>query len=197
MKSRWSGIEDRRCRNIRGHGGRYRQGIRRYYPALKKPGHLERCHRGPTRLSATSSNTLRWAQARTSATCSAFSARRSSCVPENGKSAIHALYAVHRADQLDLRLFDLFHHAVCRRCLDKCVAISNGWFVEPILTQTLIIHVIRTARKPFIESWASPPLIISTIIICAIAIALPSSVLTPMAMITATETMRPPRGTLR
>ncbi|MFW8609910.1 cation transporting ATPase C-terminal domain-containing protein [Rhizobium beringeri] len=52
---------------------------------------------------------------------------------------------------------------------------QTGWFVESILTQTLIIHVIRTARKPFIESWASPPLIISTIIICAIAIALPYS----------------------
>lgn len=52
---------------------------------------------------------------------------------------------------------------------------QTGWFVESILTQTLIIHIIRTARKPFIESWASPPLIISTIIICAIAVALPYS----------------------
>ncbi|MGO4440353.1 magnesium-translocating P-type ATPase [Rhizobium sp. RAF56] len=52
---------------------------------------------------------------------------------------------------------------------------QTGWFVESILTQTLIIHVIRTAKKPFIESWASPPLIASTIAICAIAIALPYS----------------------
>ncbi len=52
---------------------------------------------------------------------------------------------------------------------------QTGWFVESILTQTLIIHVIRTAKVPFVQSWASPPLIISTVAICAIAIALPFS----------------------
>lgn len=52
---------------------------------------------------------------------------------------------------------------------------QTGWFVESILTQTLIIHVIRTAKLPFVQSWASPPLIISTIVICAVAIALPFS----------------------
>lgn len=52
---------------------------------------------------------------------------------------------------------------------------QTGWFVESILTQTLIIHVIRTAKIPFIQSWASPPLVFSTIVICAIAIALPFS----------------------
>jgi Mg2+-importing ATPase len=52
---------------------------------------------------------------------------------------------------------------------------QTGWFVESILTQTLIIHVIRTAKIPFVESWASLPLIISTIVICSIAIALPFS----------------------
>ena len=52
---------------------------------------------------------------------------------------------------------------------------QTGWFVESILTQTLIIHVIRTAKRPFIDSWASPPLIISTLVICAVAVALPYS----------------------
>ncbi|WP_414470955.1 magnesium-translocating P-type ATPase [Microvirga sp. M2] len=52
---------------------------------------------------------------------------------------------------------------------------QTGWFVESLLTQTLIIHIIRTARIPFIESHASPALIATTIIICAIGIALPFS----------------------
>jgi Mg2+-importing ATPase len=52
---------------------------------------------------------------------------------------------------------------------------QTGWFVESILTQTLIIHVIRTAKRPFIDSWASSPLIISTLVICSVAIALPYS----------------------
>jgi Mg2+-importing ATPase len=50
---------------------------------------------------------------------------------------------------------------------------QTGWFVESLLTQTLIIHIIRTARIPFIESHASPALIATTIIICVIGIALP------------------------
>jgi Mg2+-importing ATPase len=50
---------------------------------------------------------------------------------------------------------------------------QTGWFVESLLTQTLIIHIIRTARIPFIESRASTPLIATTIIICCIGIALP------------------------
>ena len=56
---------------------------------------------------------------------------------------------------------------------DKPALFQTGWFVESILTQTLIIHVIRTARIPFIESWASPPLIATTVAVCAVAIALP------------------------
>jgi P-type Mg2+ transporter len=50
---------------------------------------------------------------------------------------------------------------------------QTGWFVESLLTQTLIIHIIRTAKIPFIESRASAALITTTIIICAIGIALP------------------------
>ena len=33
---------------------------------------------------------------------------------------------------------------------------QTGWFVESLLTQTLIIHIIRTAKVPFLESRASP-----------------------------------------
>jgi Mg2+-importing ATPase len=52
---------------------------------------------------------------------------------------------------------------------------QTGWFVESILTQTLIIHVIRTNKIPFIQSRASWPLIFTTILICAAGIWLPSS----------------------
>jgi Mg2+-importing ATPase len=44
---------------------------------------------------------------------------------------------------------------------------QTGWFVESIFTQTLIIHVIRTKKIPFIQSRASWPLIISSVIIVA------------------------------
>jgi P-type Mg2+ transporter len=45
---------------------------------------------------------------------------------------------------------------------------QTGWFVESLLTQTLIIHVIRTNKIPFIESRASWPLIATSLIIVAV-----------------------------
>jgi Mg2+-importing ATPase len=44
----------------------------------------------------------------------------------------------------------------------------TGWFVESLFTQTLIIHIIRTNKIPFIQSRASWPLIFTSIIIIAI-----------------------------
>ena len=37
----------------------------------------------------------------------------------------------------------------------------TGWFVESILTQTLIVHIIRTNRIPFLQSIASPFLLLA------------------------------------
>ncbi len=45
---------------------------------------------------------------------------------------------------------------------------QTGWFVESLFTQTLIIHVIRTNKIPFIESRASKPLIITSLVIVAV-----------------------------
>ncbi len=56
----------------------------------------------------------------------------------------------------------------------------TGWFVESLFTQTLIIHVIRTKKLPFIQSRASVPLTIGTIVICSLAAWLPYSPLAPM-----------------
>ncbi len=50
---------------------------------------------------------------------------------------------------------------------------QTGWFVESLLTQTLIIHIIRTAKIPFLESRASTALIATSAIICAIGVVLP------------------------
>ena len=52
---------------------------------------------------------------------------------------------------------------------------QTGWFVESLLTQTLIIHVIRTNRIPFIQSRASWPLTLTTLAIMAIGALLPFS----------------------
>jgi Mg2+-importing ATPase len=57
---------------------------------------------------------------------------------------------------------------------------QTGWFVESILTQTIVIHIIRTARIPFIESRASPALIATTLIIVSIGMMIPFSGLGPI-----------------
>jgi Mg2+-importing ATPase len=56
---------------------------------------------------------------------------------------------------------------------------QTGWFVESLMTQTLIIHVIRTNRIPFLQSRASWPLTFTTLSIMALGIWLPDSPLAP------------------
>ena len=51
----------------------------------------------------------------------------------------------------------------------------TGWFVESLLTQTLIVHIIRTNRIPFVGSRASLPLSLATLAVAAVGIALPYS----------------------
>jgi P-type Mg2+ transporter len=52
---------------------------------------------------------------------------------------------------------------------------QTGWFVESLMTQTLIIHVIRTNKIPFLQSRASWTLTLTTAAIMALGIWLPYS----------------------
>jgi P-type Mg2+ transporter len=61
---------------------------------------------------------------------------------------------------------------------------QSGWFVESLLSQTLIIHIIRTGRLAFIESRASLPLTVMSIGVCLIGIILPYSPLAPGLQLT-------------
>ena len=52
---------------------------------------------------------------------------------------------------------------------------QTAWFVESLLSQTLIIHIIRTGRIPFLQSRASLPMTLTSLTICTVAIWLPYS----------------------
>ena len=52
---------------------------------------------------------------------------------------------------------------------------STGWFVESLMTQTLIVHVIRTNLLPFVQSRASWQLTLTTFAIMGIGAWLPFS----------------------
>jgi Mg2+-importing ATPase len=56
---------------------------------------------------------------------------------------------------------------------------QTGWFVESLLTQTLIIHIIRTNRIPFLQSRASWPFIVTTAIVMMVGMWLPFSPVGP------------------
>jgi Mg2+-importing ATPase len=63
------------------------------------------------------------------------------------------------------------------RCWDPSRAslFQTGWFVESLMTQTLIIHVIRTNKIPFLQSRASWALTATTAAIMALGVWLPYS----------------------
>ena len=50
---------------------------------------------------------------------------------------------------------------------------QSGWFIEGLLSQTLIVHMIRTRKIPFIQSTASLPVLLMTFSIMAVGICVP------------------------
>jgi Mg2+-importing ATPase len=51
----------------------------------------------------------------------------------------------------------------------------TGWFLESLLSQTLVVHIIRTGKIPFVQSRPSLPLLLTTVAICLFALWLPVS----------------------
>ena len=56
---------------------------------------------------------------------------------------------------------------------------QTGWFVESLMTQVLIVHIIRTPKIPFLQSRASQPLLLISATVMALALALPFSPVGP------------------
>ena len=60
-------------------------------------------------------------------------------------------------------------------CWNNATLFQTGWFVESLMTQTLIIHVIRTNKVPFIQSRASLALTLTSLAIMVFGVWLPFS----------------------
>ena len=52
---------------------------------------------------------------------------------------------------------------------------QSGWFVVGLLTQTLVVHMVRTPKVPFVQSHAAAPLMAMTLAIMAVGLLLPLS----------------------
>ncbi|EIP86824.1 magnesium-translocating P-type ATPase [Burkholderia humptydooensis MSMB43] len=55
------------------------------------------------------------------------------------------------------------------------LVMNSGWFVESLVSQTLVVHLLRTQKIPFLQSTASLPVLLSTTIAIAIGCWLPFS----------------------
>lgn len=74
-----------------------------------------------------------------------------------------------------LYVFNCWDMSTTEAAARSTTLFQTGWFVESLLTQTLIIHIIRTNKIPFLQSRPSWPLLVMSACIIAIGIALPST----------------------
>jgi P-type Mg2+ transporter len=79
----------------------------------------------------------------------------------------------------DYATFALMFYFFKANSPDHQALFQTGWFVEGLLSQTLIVHLIRTRKIPFIQSWATAPVLALTTLIMAIGVFLPFSPLAP------------------
>ncbi|RKL20128.1 Magnesium-transporting ATPase, P-type 1 [Fusarium oxysporum] len=75
---------------------------------------------------------------------------------------------------IDMCTFSLnwFFYGI-RTTADNVKLAQTHWFLQGLLTQTLIVHLLRTAKFPIIQSRAAPILVFSTASIMAIGFVLP------------------------
>lgn len=75
----------------------------------------------------------------------------------------------------DIVTFLVMWHVFLANTIERQSLFQSGWFVVGLLTQTLIVHMIRTQHVPFVQSRAATPVILLTATIMAIGIYVPFS----------------------
>jgi Mg2+-importing ATPase len=73
----------------------------------------------------------------------------------------------------DIATFGVLWWIIGANTAEKEALFQSGWFVEGLLSQTLIVYMIRTRRIPFFQSWPCVPLLVSTVVTMAIGAVLP------------------------
>jgi Mg2+-importing ATPase len=75
----------------------------------------------------------------------------------------------------DYAMFAVMFFVFAANTPAKQTLFQSGWFIEGLLSQTLIVHMIRTRKIPFIQSWATAPVVALTSLIMVIGIWIPFS----------------------
>ncbi len=71
---------------------------------------------------------------------------------------------------LDILCFIVLWYVMKFNTIEKAVLFQTGWFAFGIISQTLIIHMIRTSKIPFVSSKSSKQLLISTFVVTIITL---------------------------
>jgi len=75
----------------------------------------------------------------------------------------------------DVATFAIMWHVFSAHSEATQSLFQSGWFVEGLLSQTLVVHMLRTRKIPFLQSCARWPVLLSTLAVVVIGIALPYS----------------------
>jgi P-type Mg2+ transporter len=75
----------------------------------------------------------------------------------------------------DISTFVLMWYVFGANTPEQQTLFQSGWFIEGLLSQTLIVHMIRTQKIPFIQSRGSWPLMGMTLLVMAMGIFIPMS----------------------
>jgi Mg2+-importing ATPase len=73
----------------------------------------------------------------------------------------------------DITTFLLLWYVFGANSADHQSLFQSGWFIESLLTQTLVVHMIRTRRIPFLQSIAAAPVLGLTTAIIVIGMVIP------------------------
>ncbi len=75
----------------------------------------------------------------------------------------------------DITTYALMWFVFAANSVEHQALFQSGWFIEGLLSQTLVVHMLRTQKIPFIQSTAALPVMLMTFIIMALGIYIPFS----------------------
>lgn len=80
----------------------------------------------------------------------------------------------------DITTFALMWYVFAANSVQMQALFQSGWFIEGLLSQTLVVHMLRTRKVPFFQSTAALPVILATGLVMCLGIYIPFSPLGAM-----------------
>lgn len=80
----------------------------------------------------------------------------------------------------DITTFAVMWYVFAANSVEMAALFQSGWFIEGLLSQTLVVHMLRTRKIPFIQSTAALPVMLATGLVMALGIYVPFSPLGSM-----------------